>query len=59
MAETISDCQCLIAGGMGWGAFESMKSYNIGVLVTDVNNMDEAVNSHIKGELPNLMERLH
>jgi predicted Fe-Mo cluster-binding NifX family protein len=59
MAETISDCQWLIAGGMGWGAFESMKSYNIGVLVTDVNNMDEAVNSHIKGELPNLMERLH
>lgn len=59
MAETISDCKVLIAGGMGWGAFESMKSYNIEALVTDVNNMDEAVDKYIKGELPNLMERLH
>lgn len=59
MAETISDCQVLIAGGMGWGAFESMKSYNIEAFVTDVKDMDEAVGRYIKGELPNLMERLH
>jgi predicted Fe-Mo cluster-binding NifX family protein len=59
MAETISDCKVLIAGGMGWGAFESMKSYNIEALVTDVNNMDEAVDRYIKGDLPNLMDRLH
>jgi predicted Fe-Mo cluster-binding NifX family protein len=49
----------LIAGGMGWGAFESMKSYNVDALVTDVNNMDEAVDRYVKGDLPNLMDRLH
>ena len=59
MAGAISDCQVLIAGGMGWGAFESMKSYNIDALVTDVNNMDEAVDRYVKGDLPNLMDRLH
>jgi len=43
MAEAISDCQIVLAGGMGWGAYESMKSYNIESIVTDVKNIDEAV----------------
>ena len=59
MAETIADCQILIAGGMGWGAYESMKSYNIETVVTDVGNIDEAVELYLAGKLPNLMERLH
>jgi len=59
MAETISDCQVLLAGGMGWGAYESLKSRNIGPVVTDVENIDEAVNLYLDGKLPNLMERLH
>ena len=59
MAETIADCQVLIAGGMGWGAYESLKSYNIEPVVTDVENVDEAVKLYIEGKLTNLMERLH
>ena len=59
MAETISDCQVLLAGGMGWGAYESMKSYNIEPIVTDVESIDQAVQLYIAGELTNLMERLH
>ena len=59
MAETISDCQVLLAGGMGWGAYESMKNYNIEPVVTDVESIDEAVKLYIEGKLPNLMERLH
>ena len=59
MAETIADCQVLIAGGMGWGAYESIKSYNIEPVVTDVESIDEAVNLYLAGKLPNLMERLH
>jgi len=59
MAETISDCQVLLAGGMGWGAYESMKSYNIEPFVTDVENIDEAVQHYVDGKLVNLMERLH
>jgi predicted Fe-Mo cluster-binding NifX family protein len=59
MAEAIADCQVLLAGGMGWGAYESLKSYNIQPVVTDVENIDEAVRLHLEGKLPNLMERLH
>jgi len=59
MAETISDCQVLLAGGMGWGAYESMRSYNIEPVVTDVENIDEAIKLYLAGKLENLMERLH
>ena len=59
MAETISDCQVLLAGGMGWGAYDSLKSHNIEPVVTDAKNIDEAVKLYLEGKLPNLMERLH
>jgi len=59
MAETISDCQVLLAGGMGWGAYESLKSYNIESIVTDVENIYKAVELYLKGKLPNLTDRLH
>ena len=59
MAETIADCQVLITGGMGWGAYESLKSRNIEPVVTDVENIDEAVKLYLEDKLPNLMERLH
>jgi len=54
MAETISDCQVLLAGGMGWGAYESMQSYDIKPVVTDVKSIDEAVQLYIDGKLANL-----
>ena len=59
MAETVADCQVLIAGGMGWGAYESLKSRNIQPIVTDVRTISEAVKLYLEGKLPNLMERLH
>ena len=59
MAETISDCQVLLAGGMGWGAYESLKSYNIETIATDVKDIDEAVQLYLEGKLENMMDRLH
>ena len=59
MAEIISDCQVLLAGGMGWGAYESIQAYNIKPVVTDVKSIDEAVQLYLDGKLTNLMERLH
>ena len=59
MAESIADCQVILAGGMGWGAYESMKRYNIEPVATDVENIDEAVQLYLEGTLPNQMERLH
>jgi predicted Fe-Mo cluster-binding NifX family protein len=59
MAQSIEDCQVLIAGGMGWGAYESLKSRGIETVVTDVQDIEEAVKLYLQGKLPNLMERLH
>ena len=59
MAETIADCQVLIAGGMGMGAYENLKSRNIQPIVTEVKDIEEAVKLYLEGKLPNLMERLH
>lgn len=59
MAGTISDCQVLLTGGMGRGAYESMQSYNIKPVVTDVKSIDEAVQLYLDGKLTNLKERLH
>jgi predicted Fe-Mo cluster-binding NifX family protein len=59
MAETVSDCNVLLAGGMGWGAYDSLKSNNIEPIITDVKDIDEAVQRYLDGKLDNLMERLH
>jgi len=59
MMENIADCQVLIAGGMGWGAYDSLKSCNIEPIVTDVRTIEEAVKLYLEGKLLNLMERLH
>jgi len=59
MIETISDCQAVLAGGMGWGAYDSMQSHSIKPVVTDVRDIDEAVQLYVDGKLTNLMERLH
>jgi predicted Fe-Mo cluster-binding NifX family protein len=59
MSQNIDDCQVLLAGGMGWGAYDSLKSRGLETIITDVRSIDEAVNTYLKGELPNLMEKLH
>ena len=59
MAETVSDCQVLLVGGMGWGAYEAMKGYGIEPIATDVKDIDEAIKLYIAGKLHNLTDRLH
>jgi len=59
MANTIVNCQVLLAGGMGWGAYDSIKRAGIEPVVTDVEDIEEAVKLYLEGKLPNLMERLH
>lgn len=59
MASTCDDCQVLLAGGMGWGAYDSLKGYGIEPIITDIANIDEAVQAYLDGAIENLMERLH
>jgi len=59
MVTAIADCEILLARGMGAGAYESMKQANIRPVVTDVANIDEAVQAYIENRLEDHTERLH
>ncbi len=59
MATAIADCEVLLARGMGAGAYESMKQANIRPVVTEVANIDEAVQAYLAGNLKDHVERLH
>ena len=59
MAAAIADCQALLARGMGSGAYESMKQAGIRPVVTDIINIDEAVQAYIENRLVDHTEKLH
>ncbi len=59
MAQAIADCKALICGGMGMGAYESMRQLNIQPLVTEERNIDKAVQEFIDGKLIDHTELLH
>lgn len=59
MAATIADCQVLLAGGMGYGAYDSLRSYGIEPIITDIRDVDQAVRAYLDGSIRNLVERLH
>ncbi|PKO03176.1 MAG: hypothetical protein CVU43_04390 [Chloroflexi bacterium HGW-Chloroflexi-5] len=59
MAETIADCKALLCGGMGMGAYESMRQLNIQPVVTDLSDIDAAVQAFIDGKLIDHTEMLH
>jgi predicted Fe-Mo cluster-binding NifX family protein len=59
MAETIKDCQVVLARGMGNGAYQGMLQNNIKPIVTDIRSIDDAVQAVIKGIIINHTEKLH
>jgi transcriptional regulator with XRE-family HTH domain/predicted Fe-Mo cluster-binding NifX family protein len=59
MAETIADCQVLLCGGMGRGAYESMRRLNIQPVVTQLRDVDAAAQAFLDGKLVDHTELLH
>ena len=59
MVTAITDCEVLLARGMGAGAYESLKRANIRPVVTDVANIDEAVQAYLAGSLKDHVEKQH
>jgi predicted Fe-Mo cluster-binding NifX family protein len=59
MTDTITDCQVLLAGGMGLGAYESLRSYGIEPVVTNEEDIDQAAQLYLAGKLANMMDRVH
>ncbi|OGO05231.1 MAG: hypothetical protein A2Y73_08395 [Chloroflexi bacterium RBG_13_56_8] len=59
MAEAISDCQVLLCGGMGYGAYQSITSLGITPMVTDLEDVEAAVAAYVAGQLTDHPEWLH
>ena len=59
MAGSITDCQAVVCGGMGMGAYESMSRLNIQPIVTDLRDIDVAAQAYIDGKLVDHTEKLH
>jgi predicted Fe-Mo cluster-binding NifX family protein len=59
MAEAIADCEALLCGGMGRGAYESMQTRDIKPVVTDIPLIDEAVLAYAQGKIVDQVEKLH
>lgn len=59
MAEAIKDCQILLARGMGRGAYQSMLQLNIKPIITDIRNIDEAIQAVINGSIIDHTDKLH
>ncbi len=59
MVASITDCEVLLAGGMGWGAQQSLRSAGIETVVTEVQDINQAVKLYLAGNRPNRAERLH
>jgi predicted Fe-Mo cluster-binding NifX family protein len=59
MASSITDCQVVLCGGMGMGAYQSLSQLGIQPIVTDIQDIDEAVQAYLDNKLVDKIERLH
>jgi predicted Fe-Mo cluster-binding NifX family protein len=59
MAEAIADCEALLCGGMGMGAYQSMVTCGIKPVVTEVREIDRAVMAYVEGKIVDQVDKLH
>jgi predicted Fe-Mo cluster-binding NifX family protein len=59
MSEAISDCEAVICGGMGMGAYQSMFKRGIKPVVTEIEDIHEAVMAYVQGKLEDRVDLLH
>lgn len=59
MAQVIRDCEAVLCGGMGSGAYEGVQQLGIKPVLTRLTSIDEAVQAYAAGRLVNQTELLH
>jgi len=59
MVETISDCNVLIAGGMGTPAFDRVTAAGLKVIMTGESSIHVAMQAHLAGTLENNSALVH
>ena len=59
MVQPILDCQAVLARGMSWSARECISSVGIRPILTDIENLDQAVQAYLDGTILDHVELLH
>ena len=59
MFANITDCQIVLARGMGQGAHNGLQQMNIQAILTDIADIDSAVQAVINDDIVDHPERLH
>jgi len=59
MIVPIADCKALLARGMGTGAHVSLKEHGIEPVITDIREIQAAVDAYLAGSIVDHPERLH
>jgi len=59
MIDPIAECQVLLAGGMGMGAYNALQARGIQPIITDIREIDQAVSAYLAGNLVDHREKLH
>lgn len=59
MFEAIPDCEIVLARGMGQGAYQGLQQNGIRPILTDIADIDIAVQAVIDGSIEDHPERLH
>lgn len=55
----ITDCNIVLSGGMGAGMYRNLQQAHIRPILTDVEDINEAVTAYIEGRLRNKPELVH
>jgi predicted Fe-Mo cluster-binding NifX family protein len=59
MADAVADCQMLVSGGMGGGAYANLQQLGIQILLTDERDIESALQAYREGHLAHHPEKLH
>ena len=59
MFEAIPDCEMVLARGMGQGAYQGLQQKGIQPILTDIADIDTAVEAVIDDSIEDHPERLH
>jgi predicted Fe-Mo cluster-binding NifX family protein len=57
--DPITDCQVLLARGMGMGAHNALAARGIRPIITDIPDIQAAVEAYLAGKIVDHQERLH
>ena len=57
--ETINDCQVVLARGMGRGVYIGLRQMDIQPILTDIRDIEIAVQAVVDGSIKDHPERMH